>query len=205
MNYSVVSSDFLAHHGIIGMRWGVRRYQNNDGSLTPAGEKRYSSAGKIKKNLIKLDKQSANEQFKYKEADRKMSVAQRKAEKYEEKGKTQKADKYKSKADSYKDERNRAEQNINNINKQTNDIINKAINSGYKVKMTQVTRTPSYVKGMTLVTYLGLGVAPAFIYNSAKNKQYDSYGGKASEGFKYKVTKSKDKGKVTIDPKKYLD
>ena len=31
----------LSHHGIKGMRWGVRRYQNKDGSLTSAGKKRY--------------------------------------------------------------------------------------------------------------------------------------------------------------------
>lgn len=31
------------HHGIKGMRWGVRRYQNEDGSLTSAGKKRYKS------------------------------------------------------------------------------------------------------------------------------------------------------------------
>ena len=30
----------LCHHGILGMKWGVRRYQNKDGSLTPAGKKR---------------------------------------------------------------------------------------------------------------------------------------------------------------------
>ena len=30
----------LYHHGIKGQRWGVRRFQNKDGSLTPAGEKR---------------------------------------------------------------------------------------------------------------------------------------------------------------------
>lgn len=31
----------LFHHGIKGQRWGVRRYQNPDGSLTPEGQKRY--------------------------------------------------------------------------------------------------------------------------------------------------------------------
>lgn len=33
----------LYHHGIKGQEWGVRRYQYEDGSLTPAGEKRYST------------------------------------------------------------------------------------------------------------------------------------------------------------------
>ena len=32
---------YLMHHGIKGQRWGIRRYQNEDGSLTPEGEKRY--------------------------------------------------------------------------------------------------------------------------------------------------------------------
>lgn len=34
-------NDELSHHGIKGQKWGVRRFQNKDGSLTPAGKRRY--------------------------------------------------------------------------------------------------------------------------------------------------------------------
>lgn len=36
-------SDYIAHYGVKGQKWGVRRYQYADGSLTPAGKKRYYS------------------------------------------------------------------------------------------------------------------------------------------------------------------
>lgn len=34
-------SDYISHFGVKGMKWGIRRYQNRDGSLTPEGRKRY--------------------------------------------------------------------------------------------------------------------------------------------------------------------
>lgn len=50
----------LKHWGVKGMKWGVRRYQNKDGSLTPAGQKRYDrdvreNNAKKKDNRINID------------------------------------------------------------------------------------------------------------------------------------------------------
>ena len=36
----MIYNDYLEHHGVLGQKWGVRRFQNADGSLTPKGKKR---------------------------------------------------------------------------------------------------------------------------------------------------------------------
>lgn len=55
-------SDELYHHGIKGQKWGVRRYQNPDGSLTPAGRARYGTVENF--NKARAYKSAQNEMLK---------------------------------------------------------------------------------------------------------------------------------------------
>ena len=63
-NYVLTTNGELFHWGVKGMKWGVRRYQNKDGSLTPKGKKRYDnmSDDKLQKTLYKQVKRARSEQ-----------------------------------------------------------------------------------------------------------------------------------------------
>ena len=72
----------LFHYGVKGQRWGVRRYQNEDGSLTKAGQRR---SGKIETGLDKMNKGMTYEQYKkskYAKLERKVAkdIVQRQIE-----------------------------------------------------------------------------------------------------------------------------
>ena len=54
--------DYLEHHGILGQKWGVRRYQNKDGTLTKEGREKYykidPNSGYYKNTQDRIDKGS---------------------------------------------------------------------------------------------------------------------------------------------------
>lgn len=76
------SYDYLEHHGTKGMHWGIRRFQNKDGSLTAAGKKRRANEQADAK-VKRIETRTANKIKKMKEEakiNRKVNKAQEKAD-----------------------------------------------------------------------------------------------------------------------------
>ena len=92
--------EYLEHHGIMGMKWGVRRYQNEDGSYTEAGRKRYGigSEKKSKKHykrmLNDLEEDAATALSGITKAKRVQHIAAKRLNKAMTKNNNKKIDKY---------------------------------------------------------------------------------------------------------------
>ena len=188
----------LYHHGILGQRWGVRRFQNYDGSLTSRGKTReLKSAGQYKRALNDIDKGIAQERRDY--SDSRNAVAwmhkqtdklMKKANKKEATGDyadrfNKKIDKYEKAADDHNRQANEHMANVFKGQELTKKLIAEAEAKGYVVssKATQrnVTRGSEYVADtLGLIGAYALGSPVAFVgYSTMK-------------GTKYKVRKPKE-------------
>lgn len=156
-------SDYLMHHGILGQKWGVRRYQNDDGSLTDAGKRRYgsedtksiSSAKGIQKRLNDVDTAIARNKRKVNDELSNMHKYTDKADKLERKlnkknpmyGRVnienEKLRELRSKADSSFNKAREAQHMIDEGNKQINSLINESQKSGYLMSSKEVMRDVS--------------------------------------------------------------
>jgi len=156
----------LYHHGVKGQRWGVRRYQNYDGTLTAKGKKRdLKTAGQYKKALNRIDQGLAEEghylrksQEKVKRLDKKSDKAYQKYldsvtnvdgawkdPKYYNDGPpsnkySKKLDKINRKLGAAQDEVKQHQSYIDAGQKLSTRLINEAKQKGYKVESKEVSR-----------------------------------------------------------------
>lgn len=141
------SPDELAHFGVLGQKWGIRRYQNKDGTLTSAGKRRYkiSSDGK----MVKRSREEV------KSYDKKVKTLKKASE--------EKKKKQKSRAKAL--EKNDINEMANNPNYFTTEEINQAVSRNQaltKLKNEQRTNAAEAQKWITTATSYLTAVQAAY-------------------------------------------
>ena len=176
--YTSIDTDsfrYISHYGIKGQKWGIRRYQNEDGSLKPGAEGRYSDR-KISRELNKNERQIAyNKSVKTSQQEWKKLATKVHANKLAKK----------------------FDENIKSIDKKIKDgeeraktLTELAKKKNYTVNSKEVTRyTNSYMAAIHL-SYGNIPVAALSVgYDAYQHSKHgDGYGGFV-KGKRYKVTK----------------
>ena len=120
----------LYHHGIKGQRWGVRRYQNPDGSLKDAGRKRYVTST-LRRNERRYGEENSLRQIN----KEKYETYTKKSNKAKTAGKVEKANKLQTKAKKYEKLMNTSIKEMEAAQKANKKTVDTAIKAGYDVKV----------------------------------------------------------------------
>ena len=182
----------ISHHGIKGQKWGERRYQNPDGTLTEEGRKRYSSYTpyKIQRSLNKIDESAAKAEARIYNAEKKAGKYSVKGIKYANKhGESEKTTKKLTKLDK---KIKKQEEKISDLNdliskhdKASWSRINVALEKGYDVTINKGYRYVSlgedFIKSLGLAAVSGVMSSksyhvPGNYYKVKKNKSNSEVG-----------------------------
>lgn len=152
-------SDYIMHYGILGMHWGIRRYQNPDGSLTDAGAKRYT-------------KEINRDDAKYNQSKEDAKMYKRKSEEASEQGKTEKARKFSELSEKHQ---KNAEKYLEDRNKGIRDVND----SGYNLRSKQVNRLDARYNSYRNYGWMGGAIggglaAAAYHFNVGKYRDVEA-------------------------------
>lgn len=191
----------ISHHGIKGQKWGERRYQNPDGTLTEEGRKRYSSYTpyKIQRSLNKIDKHAASIIALRNEAAAKSIEYARKGMKYANKhGDSEKTTKKLAKLDKkikkQKDSITSLEDIISMYDNAAQSRVNAALEKGYDVTIKNKTRT--IMSGKNFIESLGISLGSAALSVLTGVPAIAVVKQQKVKGNQYKVRKNKSNSEV---------
>lgn len=128
-------SDELYHYGVAGMKWGVRRYQNEDGSLTEAGRRR--QARRYSRELNKKDKSTVRIKRTVKEAEQKADSFDLRAKRAVN---TSKKLEFETKAKNIRNSVSEERKRIEQVDAEAKKLVDKIKREGYSVKSNKVIR-----------------------------------------------------------------
>lgn len=200
---SNMEDDVITHHGIKGQKWGTRRWQNEDGSLTPAGREHYGvskiTRGSIKRSLNRADNLRSDAQYVINRSKKKSAKLQEKLKKRiakteeREGGATERDEKkiakLKTKISKERNTQKAARRTQAELNESIKRTIKLANKNGLSVKSRDVYKDAEETRHL-LAQFLG-GTGAQVISRLASDS--------VVTGRKYSVKKTKDGQKATYE------